>query len=215
MKKLFLLFVVAASMFIGCTSGVKSAEQTSDEESHSLDNYVVQTILSRRSIRNYTDEPIPRDVMEVILKCGINAPSGANRQPWAIRVLDNKEIISGMTADFIKQRGDSSLLNNPSFKNMFRNASTVVFVALTPDGGSGLDCGIMGENMVLAAWSMGVGSCWLGGPMGFFSTEEGKPWLERLDFPEGASLQYAIAFGYPAEAPDAKPRDSSKIKYIN
>lgn len=61
---------------------------------------------------------------------------------------------------------------------------------------------------------MGIGSCCLGGPIGFMKSEDGAEYLKQLGFSDGYELIYAIGFGYPAESPEAKPRDENKIKYI-
>ena len=80
---------------------------------------------------------------------------------------------------------------------------------------SQVDCGLLGGNMVLSAWSMGIGSCCLGSPIRFMQTgPEAAGYLKRLNIPEGYQLLYCIAFGYPDEAPAAKPRDAEKIMFI-
>ena len=69
--------------------------------------------------------------------------------------------------------------------------------------------------MMLSAWSMGIGSCCLGSVIPVMNSEAAKPYMERLNFPEGYHLQVAIAFGYPAgENPEAPERDYSKAYYI-
>lgn len=177
---------------------------------------VVNTMLTRRSVRKYKDTPVRRDQMDQILNCGINAPSGMNRQPWEIRVVDNPEFLKGITEAWKKSLNPEMaerMASGPNFKNMFRNGPTVVFIA-TKDGKSQMDAGILAENMVITAWSMGIGSCIQGGPVGFVNSEAAKEYLKKLDFSEGYKLVLAISFGYPDEAPAAKPRDASKVKYI-
>ena len=99
---------------------------------------------------------------------------------------------------------------------MFRNAPTVVFVA--NDGAydfSQVDCGLLGGNMMLSAWSMGIGSCCLGGPARFMTdSPAAAEYLKKLDFPEGYKLLFCIAFGYPDETPAAKPRNAAKVRFI-
>ena len=69
--------------------------------------------------------------------------------------------------------------------------------------------------MMLAAQAMGLGTCCLGGPVRFLNTNANvRFFLDRLDIPEGFKLNYILAIGYPDEQPDAKPRDTSKVKYI-
>ena len=100
---------------------------------------------------------------------------------------------------------------------MFRNAPTVVFIGNdTSYDCSQIDCGLLGENMILSAWSMGIGSCCLGGPTRFMtSTPAAAEYLKKLDIPEGYQLLYCIAFGYPDETPTAKPRNAAKVKFID
>lgn len=177
---------------------------------------VVNTILARRSVRKYKPEPVRRDQMDIILKCGINAPSGMNQQPWAVRVVDNPEFLNGITAlqmAGMKPEQAEKMKAEPGFRNMFRNAPTVVFIAC-PEGSGQLDCGLLGENMILAAQSMGIGSCCLGGPIRFMQSEAAKEYVDRLQLPEGYQLLYAIGMGYPDEAPAAKPRDAAKAFYV-
>ncbi len=177
-----------------------------------VSNPVIETILSRRSIRQYKPQPVNRDTMQIILNCGINAPNGQNKQSWEVRVVDNPEFINGITEIFKKE---SKMADDPNFKNMFRNAPTVVFIANdTSYRISQIDCGLMGENMILAAWSMGIGSCCLGSPVSFMKTPAAAEYLKKLDLPEGYQLLYCIAFGYPDETPEAKPRDMGKVRFI-
>ena len=101
------------------------------------------------------------------------------------------------------------------FKNMFRNAPNLICVCTPANGGGELDAGLLGENIMLAAQSMGLGTCCLGGPVRFLlSNEKCKFFLDRIDIPADYKLNYIIAIGYPDEQPDAKPRDTSKVKFI-
>lgn len=178
---------------------------------------VVRTILSRRSVRKYKPEAVRRSQMDVIVRCGLNAPSGMNKQPWAVRVVDNPEFLDGITALWLADMEPARAAETreaAGFRNMFRNAPTVVFIAAPADGKGNLDCGLLGENMILAAQSMGIGSCCLGGPIAFMRSDAAADYVARLQLPEGYELLYAIGMGYPDEAPDAKPRDAAKAMYI-
>lgn len=215
MKSLKLMLLGASLLLCaGCDAQAqKGSESTSAE--NSKENAVIETIMSRRSIRKYKPQAVNRDTMQVILNCGINAPSGQNKQSWEIRVVDNPEFINGITEVYKKENPNAA--SDPDFKNMFRNASTVVFIANDPSYDlSQIDCGLLGENMILSAWSMGIGSCCLGGPTRFMtSTPAAAEYLKQLDIPEGYQLLYCIAFGYPDEAPAARPRNAAKIKFID
>lgn len=206
MKRLLFL-AVAALMSAACC-------QTSNSEAEAVDN----VIMSRRSIRNYKQLPVSRDTMQVILKAGINAPNGQNRQSWEIRVVDNPDTISEIKAAMSAANPDV-----PMAGDSFRNAPVMAFIAAdTSYDFSLLDCGMLSENMVLSAWSMGVGSICLGSPVRFLdgsesirSNPEIRKVMDKLDFSEGYQLVLCVGFGYPLESPDAKPRDESKFRFVD
>lgn len=182
-------------------------------QSADLQNEVIKTIMQRRSVRKYLDKQVEHAKLEVIAKCGVNAPSGMNAQPWAIRIVESKTWIDGISAEFVKKNKDAAA-RDKNFKNMFRNAPNLIVIA-TPKGQGLIDAGLLGENMILAAQSLDLGTCCLGGPVGFVqNSAEGKPYLEKLNLPEGYTIAYMIAVGYPDETPAAKPRDMNKIEYI-
>jgi glutathione peroxidase-family protein len=177
-------------------------------------NPVLSSIMARRSIRKYLDKPVEHEKLEVVVRAGINAPSGVNRQPWIVRVVEDQKLIADVT-EVYKQANAEQVKRDKDFKNMFRNAPNLICVCTPANGGGELDAGLLGENIMLAAQSMGLGTCCLGGPVRFLlSNEKCKFFLDRLDIPADYKLNYIIAIGYPDEQPDAKPRDASKVKYI-
>lgn len=205
--KRILFLAVAALMSAACC-------QTSNSEAEAVDN----VIMSRRSIRNYKQIPVSRDTMQVILKAGINAPNGQNRQSWEIRVVDNPDTMSEIKAAMSAANPDT-----PMAGDSFRNAPVMAFIAAdTSYDFSLLDCGMLSENMVLSAWSMGVGSICLGSPVRFLdgsesirSNPEIRKVMDKFGFSEGYQLVLCVGFGYPLESPDAKPRDESKFRFVD
>lgn len=200
---------------VACGGKTGKAEGAAETEGAPVadKNVVVETLLTRRSVRKYQPQPVGREQMQVIVDCGIHAPNAMNKQPWEIRVVDNPEFIDGVTALFRREKPEMAA--DPNFKNMFRNAPTVVFVGhdvASPT--SAFDCGLLSENMMVAAWSMGIGSCCLGSPAAFMRSPVAAEYLKRLEFSEGYELLYCIAFGYPDETPAAKPRDAAKVKFV-
>ena len=137
-----------------------------------------------------------------------------NRQPWVVRVVEDQKLIADVT-EIYKQENEEQVKRDRDFKNMFRNAPNLICVCTPANGGGELDAGLLGENIMLAAQSLGLGTCCLGGHVRFLlSNEKCKFFLDRLDIPSDYKLNYIIAIGYPDEQPDAKPRDASKVKYI-
>ena len=181
----------------GCTSSVSQQETVKGVEGMSQSEAVVKTIMERRSIRKYKPQPVEREKMQTIVECGVNAPNAMNRQPWEVRVVDNPDFINGVTELYKKEQPKAA--EDPNFKNMFRNAPTVVFIGRDVQSGSA---------------EFGIGSCCLGSPAAFMRSPAAAEYLKKLGFSEGYELLYCIAFGYPDEAPDAKTRDLTKIKFV-
>lgn len=208
-------FIVAMLSVAAITGCCDSNDKRCGDAVYSKQEAVIENILTRRSIRDYKEEPVSREEMGKILECGIYAPSAMNMQPWAVRVVDNKEFLDDVTAIAVKH--NPKLAEQPGFRNFFRNAPTVAFIACPEESYSGeYDCGLLSENMMLAAWSMGIGSCCLGSVVPVMYYEEAKPYLERLELPEGYKLLVGIAFGYPADdvVPTAPERDANKAYFV-
>lgn len=154
---------------------------------------LVDVVLSRRSIRRYTTKEIGEDVLDKILEAGRQAPSAGNRQPWHFILITDDEIkeelSKGVYTWFIK---DSLAVIAGCAKTEVRKWSVV-------------DTSIAMQNMVIAAWAMGVGSCWIGA----FKEEDVK---QLLSIPEGWKVVALIAFGYPAEGENRFPKNFQKSR---
>ena len=151
---------------------------------------LVDIILSRRSIRRYEKREIPEEVMKRILEAGRQAPSAKNIQPWHFIVITDDEIKEELS------RGRYS---------KFIGDSPVVIVGCADLRSSRkwavVDTTIAMQNMVIAAWALGIGSCWVGD----FDEEQVR---ELLGIPDGWKVVALITFGYPAERPKARPKKS-------
>lgn len=132
--------LVGAGMFVlcSCTSqGSQQKEVVTDSVSVSQVDPVIETIMSRRSIRKYKPEAVEREKMQTIVECGINAPNGMNKQSWEVRVVDNPEFINGLTEIFKKENPKAA--ERPGFKNMFNNAPTILERICLPPKYSAID----------------------------------------------------------------------------
>lgn len=194
-----------------CLVSAISCTQTADKTCCQQKNGTIETIMSRRSIRNYKQVPVGRDTLDKIMECGINAPSGMNKQSWEVRVVDNPEVMQKIQ--------DAMAAANPEVKpemvkGCFRNAPVMVFIANDPAYDfSPIDCGLLSQNIMLSAWSMGVGSVCLGSPVRFlYNSPEA---MAMLGFSEGYRPIICIGLGYANESPDAKPRDFNKVKFVD
>ena len=178
---------------------------------------VVDAIEARRSVRAYKDTPVEREKLQLLAECGVKAPSAMNRQEWELRIVDSKAWIDACTADYLKAvegTDKAKYMLTPTFKNIFRNAPAVIFVAAPEGEFSDVNIGMLGENLMLAATELGLGTCCLGSVLFTFAEPEMGKYVESLNFSEGYRLRYALAVGYPDETPEAKARDLSKIKFV-
>lgn len=139
-------------------------------------------IASRRETRRYADRPIPEDVQRRILDAGRVAGSARNRQPWRFLVVESAERRSAL-ADAVYEPGN------------VRGAQLVVAIQGKPS----LDAGRCAQNMLLAAWNEGVGSC----PNGLADEAAAHAALD-LDPEEPIAL--VLTFGYPERERDPKRR---------
>lgn len=197
-----ILLLVASAC---CQTPAKNGKNNSDA--------VIENIMARRSIRQYKQTPVGRDTMNVILECGINAPNGQNRQSWEVRVVDSPALMDEIKEAMAQGHPD---MEPKAVKGCFRNAPVMVFIARDPSYDfSAYDCGLLAENMMLSAWSLGVGSICLGSPVRFLTDNDAcRPVLEKLGFSAGYELCLCVGFGYADEAPAAKQRNPEKVKFV-
>ena len=210
MKKL-LLGIAAALLLTACNENREQREAATTDTAR----VVTDLMMSRRSIRAYKDSTISRETLKAILKCGINAPNGMNRQSNEIRVIDSPTLIDSITKAVVKD--NPKIAERAGFKNIFVNAPCVVCIAYdTQYDMAQIDCGLLGENILLAAWAKGIGSCCLGSSARWIlDSPSAKPYLDRMAFSKGYELLYCIALGYPDETPDARPRRDDMIKFVD
>ncbi len=186
---------------------------------------MISEIYDRRSIRKFLDTPVSREDILEIIQNGIKAPSSKNRQPWKFVVVQGKEkeeVIKVFRQGIEREENDSALL--PQSKqhiaaakhtvDIMVEAPVIVFVAnsleksilkeLTPEERVSELCNVQSigaciQNMLLAATEKGIGSLWICDI--FFAYLELCEWLDSDD-----QLIAAIAFGYPNEFPNERPR---------
>lgn len=194
-----------------------SSCQNENTTMNNSDTPVIDAIMARRSIRQYKETPVPRELLQQIAECGVNAPNAMNKQEWEVRILDDANYMNEVT-ELMKQEMPQFVNSDaPGFRNAFRNATALIAVACPDDemGMTLINVGLMGENMCLAAQELGLGTCIMAAPSIFMnSSASAKPYLDKLGFTPSYKLRYFLAVGYPDETPNAKPRDLGKIKVV-
>lgn len=176
-------------------------------------NETIKSIMSRQTVRQYKNEQIKDEELEIIKKAAIAAPSARNMQPCHIRFIQNKEYLDGMNTDFKEAVGyDTPAYTRWDVNPVYQTAPTLALIFA--DGGHFMDAGIMVENIAIAAQGIGLGTCIIGSIGALFEDERAKKWKTLFDIPQSFKFQIAVAIGYPDEKPEPKPRFSDRIKVI-
>lgn len=146
------------------------------------DNCVTGSILSGYSERAYSSEPVPDDKLNIILNCGIKAPSSKNGQPWKFTVIKDEAIMK-------------EIINNVVPGNVLIIVSGIE----SPDGGTpAFDCGLATESMFVAAHGLGLGARIYGGPAGNVNSRK-----EFFQIPAGYKAVVLLRVGNTDKSVDA------------
>lgn len=181
-------------------------------------NPVMEVIKSRRAIRSFEDKPVPDSAILTMLEAATYAPSAINIQPWKFTLITNKEAMKQLSETakpallrMLPDVGDEGLaglkkmLSNPQY-NIFYNAPLLIFVSGIKSPYAIYDCSMAAQNMMLAAYTLGIGSCWIGTAVGLANDPKVKT---ELGVPEDHEVHAAIIFGYPKggfpKAPEKRP----------
>ena len=170
-------------------------------------NETIKNLIERRSCRKYSTTQIKEEELNSVLKAGEYAPTGMGRQSPIILVLQNKEKIEKLSKLNAKIMGTD--------KDPFYGAPTVLIVLADKNIGTYKEDGslVLG-NLMNAAYSLGLGSCWIHRAKEEFETEEGKELLKEWNIPKNyVGIGYCI-LGYPEEKSEAKPRKEDYIRFI-
>lgn len=176
-----------------------------------LENAVMETIKARRSVRTYFPKEVEEEKIQAILEAAVFAPSARNGQPWFFTVIENEGLLKEMNEAIRRimlSSGDEFLESRARRENfhVFHHAKTVILVSGKEDHPSApVDCAAATENMLLAAKSLGVASCWIGFAGLLFSSPEGEAYRKPLQIPEGYRPLWAVALGYTLNYPEEAP----------
>jgi len=208
MRRTILGMAVAALLAVGCQSNTPSADNPAD--------IVMSNILQRKSVRAYTADTIPANVIENLLRAAMAAPSGRNLQPWSFVVLTDKSNFDEIFGDNFNMR-------------MFKAAATVVVICAdttavlppcdNPDaepfrqknGTWRDDMGAVTENLLLAAEAHGLGACWTAC---YPYPDRMDPVKKALELPATVVPYSVIPIGYPNGDEQSKDKwDPTRIHY--
>ena len=181
-------------------------------------NETLRTIAQRYSCRAYEDRALEQEQLEAIALAALQAPSGMNVQPWQIVVITDKALIDEMDVESMRilaEAEDKTAYNRFVERGgkIFYNAPCMFVILQKP--GSGLDCGIVSENIALAAASLGLGNVICGMAAVPLSGEKGESYKERIGFPDGWEFGMSVLVGYAKAAGAPHAPDTTKIRYLS
>ncbi len=164
---------------------------------------VIDMIMKRRSIRNYLDKPVERDLILSLLKAATAAPTAANAQPWEFVVIDEPEMLKALKDKLIFARYNApvAIVVCGNMKLAHKGPGRDMWVQ---------DCSAAIENMLIAAPGIGLGTVWIGvHPI----ESNAKPLAKLLKIPDYVVPLGIVLVGYPAEIKEARTRYDEKRVY--
>lgn len=152
----------------------------------------LEAIRKRRSVREYTGDPIPREDLETIVDAARLAATGGNRQPWDFIVVTDQDMIQKLkvAAEWMDKAG------------------AIIGVVLDPISRWWIEDGSAAvENMLIAATALGYGSCWLEG----YTLPLEKQFKELLDIPDEKRLLTLVPIGVPTRWPTKEKKPLEQV----
>lgn len=177
----------------------------------------MDAILGRRAIREYEGKRVPEELISSILKAGAMAPSAMDTRPCRFIVITNQDAISKLS-DRVKERVSLTGLNERMTKRMeakedtiFYGAPLLVFIVAEKTKWSITDCALAAQNMMLRAYDLGLGSCFIG-----FAEilKDDRETLRNLSIGDSQELYCPLIFGYPKNRPEPKDKEAVIEKRI-
>lgn len=203
-----ILLLAIALVAVSVRLAAVNSSSDSDEEASNATDAALECIMTRTSVRSYTDRQVDDSTINKILRAGMAAPTAANQQPWQFVVVTEQNLKDSITNAFEYTK----MVEHCSFAVVVCGDMDNLFQGDIPDGGFWVeDCSAASENMLLAAHALGVGGVWCG----IYPMKDRETRLRQiLNLPDHLTPLNVMAFGYPSGA--VAPKDKwmpSKIHY--
>ena len=179
-------------------------------------------ITGRRAVREYVGKPIDEKLIRELISAAIQAPSAVNQQPWTFTVVRDQSLLDQLSRE-AKSHMLATMPVNPQFEHLrprltdphfqiFYHAPVLILISANVQGPWIVeDCALAAENLMLAAFAAGLGSCWIGFAQSFLNTSEGKA---MLGLPSAWVPVAPIIVGYPKVTPNPVPRNEPQIRWV-
>ena len=183
--------------------------------------YVIDAIYHRRSVRDYKPSTIDDTVIHALLDAAVHAPTAMHEEPWAFAVIKDKSLLNRLSesakellrAEATESNSSQSkhvleLIDKPGF-DIFYNAGTLIVIYNKMQRATGVaDCWLAAQNLMLAAYAKGIGSCVIGLSIQSLNT---PGWKKRLGIPLEMTAIAPIIVGLPAGETPPVPRKQPEI----
>jgi nitroreductase len=180
-------------------------------------NSTIATLINSGSTRAFINQQIDAQTIDLIVKCGIKAPSALNRQPWHFCIIQNRKIINKINYDSIAARRQDNPDQKPSSANQhfFSHAPVVIVFSVAPDSDWALfDTALACENMSIAAQSLGLGTRIVTAPIAVLNGPKTREYHRLLKIPPNKRPVAALVLGIPDYSPDAVGRATSRTANV-
>ena len=193
MKKILSAFAALLAL-AGCNSNEPKVETATTADGKAI----VECIMTRTSIRQYTDRTVSADTIETLLRAGMAAPTAVNKQPWHFVAITDREKLDGIAIANpnagMAKKAPLAIVVCGDMKKALEGSARAFWIQ---------DCSAATENILLAAHALGLGAVWTG----LYPNEDrAKAVSELLKLPETIIPLCAIVIGYPAEQPLPKDK---------
>jgi nitroreductase len=181
-----------------------------------------EAIYGRREMRGFTAEPVDEATLRRLIAAAIQAPSAVNEQPWFFSVVRDKALLARISRDskahllksppaVVPPRRLQEIASDPHFDIFHGAPALIVISSITASHWAVENCSLAAENLMLAAFAAGLGTCWIGFAQNWLATAEGKASIRLAD----DHLPVApIIVGHPKSRPPPVPRQEPRIAWI-
>ena len=179
----------------------------------------LRNISERYTCRDFKSTPLKDEVIEHLVKAALAAPSAVNRQPWHVIMVTDKALIEELDAEgmeILSKEEDKSTYERMMERGgkLFYNAPCLAIVLSDGSKWGTLDCGILCQNVVLAAESLGLGTCIVGMAGVPLNGPKAAEYKKRLGFPDGYEFAIGVLVGEINSGKVPHEHDRSKVSYV-
>jgi len=182
-------------------------------------NETLKNIYKRYTCRDFKSTPLTEEQVESLVKAALAAPSAMNLQPWHVIMVTDKAFVDELDAEGMRILADAE--DKSGYERMmsrggklFYNAPCLAVVLSDGSSWGTLDCGILCQNVTLAAESMGLGTCIVGMAGIPINGPKGDEYKKRLGFPEGHEFAIGVLVGEIISGKEPHEHDRNKVSYI-